>query len=98
MSAEAFRAAAATLARLADGREVLPTWGGIALVGEDEADLERIRSERAARGGPIEGWQGTASAFAAFVAELADAGCSWTIVVPIGGEDRLELVAAASRA
>jgi alkanesulfonate monooxygenase SsuD/methylene tetrahydromethanopterin reductase-like flavin-dependent oxidoreductase (luciferase family) len=98
MSAEAFRAAAATLARLADGRNVAATWGGIALVGEDEGDLERIRSERAARGRPIEGWQGTASAFAAFVEELADAGCSWTIVVPIGGDDRLELVAAASRA
>jgi alkanesulfonate monooxygenase SsuD/methylene tetrahydromethanopterin reductase-like flavin-dependent oxidoreductase (luciferase family) len=98
LSVEAFRAAAATLRRLADGRDVAPTWGGIVLVAHDDTELERSLRERDAKGLPMDLWHGTASAFAAFVAELADAGCTWTIVVPAGGKDRLELVAEALRA
>ncbi|HET9672850.1 MAG TPA: LLM class flavin-dependent oxidoreductase [Actinomycetota bacterium] len=97
LDAEGFRAAAATLHRLADGRDVTPTWGGIVLVARDGAELERLRADRVARGLPMDLWQGTASAFASFVGELADAGCGWTVVVPVGGEERIELVAEALR-
>jgi alkanesulfonate monooxygenase SsuD/methylene tetrahydromethanopterin reductase-like flavin-dependent oxidoreductase (luciferase family) len=95
LDADGFRTAAATLRRLADGREVRPTWGGIVLVGRDEDELDRLRAERAAKGLPMDVWQGTTAAFASFVAELEDAGCTWTIVLPAGGEGRLELVAEA---
>jgi alkanesulfonate monooxygenase SsuD/methylene tetrahydromethanopterin reductase-like flavin-dependent oxidoreductase (luciferase family) len=97
MSAEGFRAATATLRRSADGRDVTPTWGGIALVARDDAELERLLADRAERGLTMDLWHGTVAAFAAFVDELADAGCGWTIVVPAGGEDRIGIVAEALR-
>jgi hypothetical protein len=95
LDASGFRAAAATLRRLADGRGVAPTWGGIVLVGRDAADLDRLRDERAARGLPMDVWQGTVTDLAAFARELEDAGGTWAIVLPAGGEGRLELVAEA---
>ncbi|HEX6399327.1 MAG TPA: LLM class flavin-dependent oxidoreductase, partial [Actinomycetota bacterium] len=98
MTAEDFRAAAATLLRRADGRTVTPTWGGIVLVARDTAELEHLLAERARKGLSTDLWHGTVSAFGSFVTELADAGASWTIVVPVGGDDRLELVAEAVRA
>jgi alkanesulfonate monooxygenase SsuD/methylene tetrahydromethanopterin reductase-like flavin-dependent oxidoreductase (luciferase family) len=97
MSAEGFRAAAATLRRLAEGRDVMPTWGGIVLVARDDAELERLLADRAERGLTIDLWHGTAAAFASFVDELTDAGCGWTIVVPVGGDDRIGVVAEALR-
>jgi hypothetical protein len=72
---------------------VIPTWGGIALVARDGAELDRLLADRAERGLSMDVWHGTALAFAGFVQELADAGCGWTIVVPAGGGDRLELIA-----
>jgi alkanesulfonate monooxygenase SsuD/methylene tetrahydromethanopterin reductase-like flavin-dependent oxidoreductase (luciferase family) len=92
MDAASFAAAAEQLARLADGRAVEPTWGGIVLVGEDEADLERRRAERRAKGLAMDLWDGTVDAFRSFVSALSAAGCSWLIVFPAGGEGRIELV------
>jgi alkanesulfonate monooxygenase SsuD/methylene tetrahydromethanopterin reductase-like flavin-dependent oxidoreductase (luciferase family) len=97
MSASGFRSAAAALRRLADGRDVTPTWGGLVLVARDEDELDRLRAERVEKGLSMELWHGTATAFAAFVRELADDGCTWTIVVAVGGDDRIELVAEALR-
>jgi alkanesulfonate monooxygenase SsuD/methylene tetrahydromethanopterin reductase-like flavin-dependent oxidoreductase (luciferase family) len=94
MDAEAFGAAAATVRRLADGRAVEVTWGGIVLVGEDDADLERLRADRASRGLPTDLWQGTADDLRSFVARLEDAGATWFIPQPVGAGERLELVAA----
>ena len=55
-----FAASVARLRELADGRDVSPTWGGIALVGEDEADLERLLAARSAEGLSTDGvWTGT---------------------------------------
>jgi hypothetical protein len=79
--------------RLADGRDVAPTWGGITLVGDDADDLERRRADRDRRGLSTDVWQGTAEDLRSFVGELQDAGSAWTIVLPAGGDDRLELVA-----
>jgi alkanesulfonate monooxygenase SsuD/methylene tetrahydromethanopterin reductase-like flavin-dependent oxidoreductase (luciferase family) len=98
MDAERFEAAAAELRRLAAGRPVAPTWGGIALVGTDEGDLERSRAERRAKGLSMDVWQGTAEDFRSFSARLEDAGCSWIIVLPVGGEDRIDIVAGAVHA
>ena len=89
-----FAERAARLRTLADGRDVAPTWAGIALVGEDRADLDRLLADRAARGLGIEGvWTGTSSELASFAAELGDAAATWFIVLPAGPADRLELIA-----
>jgi alkanesulfonate monooxygenase SsuD/methylene tetrahydromethanopterin reductase-like flavin-dependent oxidoreductase (luciferase family) len=98
MDAEGFEAAAAELRSLADGRPVFPTWGGIALVGNDPAELERLREARQARGLSMDVWQGDASAFRTFAERLEEAGCRWIVVLPVGGGDRLEVVARAIRA
>ena len=97
MDTDAFEAAAGELRRLAGGRPVAPTWGGIALVGTDESDLERLREERRARGLSMDVWQGDAEAFRVFSERLEGAGCSWVVVLPVGGEDRIDVVAGALR-
>jgi len=97
LDAEAFSARASTLHELAGGRAVSPTWAGIALVGEDRADLDRLLGERADRGLPLEGvWSGTADEWARFTDELREAGASWCVVLPAGPPDRLDVIAAAT--
>jgi alkanesulfonate monooxygenase SsuD/methylene tetrahydromethanopterin reductase-like flavin-dependent oxidoreductase (luciferase family) len=98
MDAEDFEAAAGELRRLAAGRPVAPTWGGIALVGTDQGDLERSLAERRARGLSMDIWQGTVEDFRSFSGRLEDAGCSWIVVLPVGGEDRIDVVAGALHA
>ena len=92
MDAASFAAAAERLGRLADGRVVAPTWGGIVLVGEDDADLDRLRAERQAKGLPMDLWNGAVGDFRSFVSALEASGCAWIIVFPAGGEERIELV------
>jgi alkanesulfonate monooxygenase SsuD/methylene tetrahydromethanopterin reductase-like flavin-dependent oxidoreductase (luciferase family) len=95
MDADRFAEAVRELYRVADGRTVSPTWGGIALVGKDAADLERLRDERSARGLPLDVWQGDGPAFRAFADRLREMDCSWIVVLPVGGADRIEVVAEA---
>lgn len=91
-----FTAKAARLSELASGRTVSPTWAGIALVGEDAADLERLVAERGAKGMSSEGvWTGTAAELRSFVDELGDAGASWFIILPAGPPDRIDVIAEA---
>jgi alkanesulfonate monooxygenase SsuD/methylene tetrahydromethanopterin reductase-like flavin-dependent oxidoreductase (luciferase family) len=97
MDAEGFEAAAGELRRLAGGRRVAPTWGGIALVGADDADLERLRAERRAKGLSMDVWQGSAEDLRDFADRLRAADCSWIVVLPVGGDDRIEVVAGALR-
>jgi alkanesulfonate monooxygenase SsuD/methylene tetrahydromethanopterin reductase-like flavin-dependent oxidoreductase (luciferase family) len=97
MDAEGFEEAAGELRRLAGGRPVAPTWGGIALVGTDQGDLARLREERLAKGLSMDVWQGDAGDLRSFAGRLGEAGCSWVIVLPVGGEDRIEVVAEALR-
>jgi alkanesulfonate monooxygenase SsuD/methylene tetrahydromethanopterin reductase-like flavin-dependent oxidoreductase (luciferase family) len=95
---EAFAASAGRLRELADGREVAPTWGGIALVGEDRAELDRLLAEREERGLPLDGlWSGTADELRTFAGRLEDAGAAWCIVLPVGPPDRLDLIARTPR-
>jgi hypothetical protein len=95
MDADRFAEAVRELRRAADGRTVSPTWGGIALVGRDAADLERLRLERSARGLSLDVWQGDGPAFRAFADRLREMDCSWIVVLPVGGADRIEVVAEA---
>jgi alkanesulfonate monooxygenase SsuD/methylene tetrahydromethanopterin reductase-like flavin-dependent oxidoreductase (luciferase family) len=95
MDAEGFEVAAGELRRLAGGRAVAPTWGGIALVGTDEGDLERRREDRRDKGLSMDIWQGTTEDLRSFARRLEEAGCSWIVVQPVGGEDRIDVVAGA---
>ncbi len=91
-----FVARVSRLRVLARGREVAPTWAGIALVGEDASDLERLVAEREARGlSPSGVWAGTAEALRGFADELESAGATWFIVLPVGPADRLDVIASA---
>ena len=81
---------------LAGGRAVAPTWGGIALVGETDADLERLLTERTAKGLSTEGvWTGTVAELRSFVDALGEAGATWFIALPAGPPDRLDVIAEA---
>jgi alkanesulfonate monooxygenase SsuD/methylene tetrahydromethanopterin reductase-like flavin-dependent oxidoreductase (luciferase family) len=91
-----FAEKAARLRELAGDRAVAPTWGGIALVGEDAADLDRLVAARAERGRSLDGvWSGTADELRRFVDDLGAAGAAWFIVLPAGPADRLDVIAAA---
>lgn len=93
LDGRAFAERAALLRELARGRPIAPSWGGIALVGEDAHDIERLRADRAARGLPMDVWSGTADQLRAFALELAGAGAAWAIFIAAGPADRMELVA-----
>ena len=91
---DAFAEKAALLKERADGRDVAPTWGGIALVGEDRADLERLAAAREASGLSLDGvWTGTAAELRSFVGALGEHGATWFIVLPVGPADRLDVIA-----
>jgi alkanesulfonate monooxygenase SsuD/methylene tetrahydromethanopterin reductase-like flavin-dependent oxidoreductase (luciferase family) len=91
---EAFATAASRLRKLAGDRPVAPTWGGIALVGADRPELERLVGDREAAGRSLDGvWVGTAAELRAFADALERAGSRWLIVLPVGPEDRLDLIA-----
>ena len=94
--AEGFASQAATLRRLARDRPVASTWAGIALVGEDAADLEHLLAERVAKGLSLDGlWTGTTQDLRRFVGALGEAGATWFVVLPAGPADRLDVIAAA---
>ena len=99
LDADGFAARAATLRKLAAGRLVSPTWAGIALVGEDQADIDRLLADRQARGLSLDGvWNGTAQEWRVFADGLRDAGATWCVVLPAGPADRLDVIAAAMTA
>jgi alkanesulfonate monooxygenase SsuD/methylene tetrahydromethanopterin reductase-like flavin-dependent oxidoreductase (luciferase family) len=99
LDAADFDQKARRLHELADGRAIATTWGGIALVGEDRRDLERLLAEREQRGLSIEGvWAGTVADLRSFVDRLGEAGAEWFIALPVGPADRLDLLAGALRA
>jgi alkanesulfonate monooxygenase SsuD/methylene tetrahydromethanopterin reductase-like flavin-dependent oxidoreductase (luciferase family) len=99
LDVEAFAAKAALLRRLSAGRDVMPTWGGIALVGEDRSELDRLVSARTGRGLSLEGvWTGTSEELRTFVSALEGLGAGWFVVLPVGPPDRLDLIARTLRA
>ncbi|MEX0985034.1 MAG: LLM class flavin-dependent oxidoreductase [Actinomycetota bacterium] len=81
-----------------DPDEVEPTWGGIALVGRDAADLTSLEAGRAEKGLPMDIWRGTADELGAFASMLRDAGAGWMIMSAAGPADRASLIAETLRA
>jgi alkanesulfonate monooxygenase SsuD/methylene tetrahydromethanopterin reductase-like flavin-dependent oxidoreductase (luciferase family) len=78
----------------AAGRTAEATWAGIVLVGEDDADADRLLEARHRKGmSDSTSWHGSAERFSGFLHELAAAGATWAIVVPAGPPGRRELIA-----
>ena len=99
LDADGFATRAATLAaRTAeagrDPTDVVSTWGGIVLVGEDADDLARLEADRTDKGLSMSIWRGTVADLRAFRDALARAGCAWMIVTAAGPADRTAVVGA----
>ena len=83
----------------AEGRRAEPTWAGIVLVGEDEGEARDLAERRRTRGMPDDGlWVGGMERYGSFLHELGQAGATWTIMVPAGPPDRVEVIARAALA
>jgi alkanesulfonate monooxygenase SsuD/methylene tetrahydromethanopterin reductase-like flavin-dependent oxidoreductase (luciferase family) len=99
LDAKGFDLKVRRLRELSDGRDVRATWGGIALVGEDREDLQRLIARRQQRELSTEGvWTGTAAELRSFVDGLGDIGTDWFIALPAGPPDRIDVVAGALKA
>ncbi|HEY3209444.1 MAG TPA: LLM class flavin-dependent oxidoreductase [Actinomycetota bacterium] len=96
LTPEEFRVKAKLLAEEAEqaGRTAQATWAGIALVGEDDAEVESLL-ERRRRSNIVDAlaWSGTAERFVEHLRALADAGATWAIMVVAGPAGRRELIA-----
>jgi alkanesulfonate monooxygenase SsuD/methylene tetrahydromethanopterin reductase-like flavin-dependent oxidoreductase (luciferase family) len=75
------------------GRVVAPTWGGIALVGEDPADTARLRERRGPGDLGSDVWTGDVGELIGFLSRLEEVGAAWGILLLAGPADRLDLVA-----
>jgi alkanesulfonate monooxygenase SsuD/methylene tetrahydromethanopterin reductase-like flavin-dependent oxidoreductase (luciferase family) len=76
-----------------DPSEVVPTWGGVVLVAEDRAELERLSERRDAADVPWSSWRGTVDDLRWFRDRLAASGCGWFVCLAAGPDDRPELIA-----
>jgi alkanesulfonate monooxygenase SsuD/methylene tetrahydromethanopterin reductase-like flavin-dependent oxidoreductase (luciferase family) len=98
MSPERFGRKAELLADAAvsagrDPSELQATWAGIVLVGEDDAEAERLHRDRLARGMDALAFTGSVERFGSHLEELREAGATWAIVVLAGPPDRRQLIA-----
>jgi alkanesulfonate monooxygenase SsuD/methylene tetrahydromethanopterin reductase-like flavin-dependent oxidoreductase (luciferase family) len=76
------------------GRDAEATWAGIVLVGEDEAEAERLLEARHRKAmSDSLSWSGSVDRLAQHLHDLADAGATWVIMVLAGPPGRRELVA-----
>jgi alkanesulfonate monooxygenase SsuD/methylene tetrahydromethanopterin reductase-like flavin-dependent oxidoreductase (luciferase family) len=92
----AFRHKAKLLAEEAEraGRQAEPTWAGIVLLGEDDAEVERLLEARHRKGMTDDlAWSGPVDRFAEHLRDLAEAGATWTIMVLAGSSGRRALMA-----
>lgn len=74
-------------------RQVLASWAGIVLVGQDELEARSLLEARLAKGMDVPAWVGPADRFVEFLRTLADSGASWAIMVLAGPADRRALLA-----
>ena len=75
------------------GRAVEATWAGIVLVGEDQAEADRMHEARLAKNMDALAWVGPVDRFTEFLLTLHEAGASWAIFVLAGPPGRRELIA-----
>jgi alkanesulfonate monooxygenase SsuD/methylene tetrahydromethanopterin reductase-like flavin-dependent oxidoreductase (luciferase family) len=77
----------------AAGRQVIASWAGIVLVGEDEQEAQRLHEARLAKNMDALAWAGPADRFVELLLTLSDAGASWAVLVLAGPGDRRQLLA-----
>jgi alkanesulfonate monooxygenase SsuD/methylene tetrahydromethanopterin reductase-like flavin-dependent oxidoreductase (luciferase family) len=95
LSAETFAGRVERLRRGSRDRAVEATWGGVALVGRDPAEVSALLERRAANGKepPPGAWVVDAEGLVDRLLGLRDAGASWAILLPSGPPDRPDLIA-----
>jgi alkanesulfonate monooxygenase SsuD/methylene tetrahydromethanopterin reductase-like flavin-dependent oxidoreductase (luciferase family) len=76
-----------------DPAEVPPTWAGIVLVGEDEAELSALEERRVAAGGSLDIWRGTVDDLRRLRDRVEETGSTWMVPLAAGPPDRLDLIA-----
>jgi alkanesulfonate monooxygenase SsuD/methylene tetrahydromethanopterin reductase-like flavin-dependent oxidoreductase (luciferase family) len=91
---EEFAEKARALHSAAGDRDVVATWAGVALVGENEADAQALLEARRVNS-PIEAdlWTGSAEGFAEHLHALEAVGATWAIVQASGPPDRIDVIA-----
>jgi hypothetical protein len=72
---------------------VPPTWAGIVLVGEDEAELSALEERRVAAGGSLDIWRGTVDDLRRLRDRVEETGSTWMVPLAAGPPDRLDLIA-----
>lgn len=87
-----FAERARSLVERAGERDVEATWGGVAVVGSDAAEADRLVTRRRSRG-LAQDWSGSAEEAVDWLLGLRDAGARWAILLLAGPVDRLPLVA-----
>jgi alkanesulfonate monooxygenase SsuD/methylene tetrahydromethanopterin reductase-like flavin-dependent oxidoreductase (luciferase family) len=75
------------------GRSVEATWAGIVLVGEDEAEADRLHQDRLSKNMDAVAWVGPVDRFVEFLRTLQESGATWAIFVLAGPPGRRELIA-----
>jgi len=83
----------AAAARGGGERPVSATWAGIVVVGRDGDEVGRLLDQRSARGLEPGVWSGTTASLRTHLDALASAGSSWSVLVPGGPPDRLDVIA-----
>jgi alkanesulfonate monooxygenase SsuD/methylene tetrahydromethanopterin reductase-like flavin-dependent oxidoreductase (luciferase family) len=93
MRVEEFSRKVRLLREAARERPVSATWAGIVVVGRDDDEVGRLLEQRSARRLEPRVWSGTTSSLRTHLDALAAAGSTWSVLVPGGPPDRLDLIA-----
>jgi hypothetical protein len=73
------------------GRTVEATWGGIVVIGRDQAETDELMRDRERKGLPTNVWSGTAWSLRGWLGELEAAGATWAVLGP-GGPRQFEAI------
>jgi alkanesulfonate monooxygenase SsuD/methylene tetrahydromethanopterin reductase-like flavin-dependent oxidoreductase (luciferase family) len=93
MGIEEFSRKVRLLREAARERPVSATWAGIVVVGRDDDEVGRLLDQRTARRLEPRVWSGTTASLRTHLDALAAAGSTWSVLVPGGPPDRLDLIA-----
>ena len=93
MGVEEFTRKVRLLREAAGERPVSATWAGIVVVGRDDEEVGRLLDRRRARGLELGVWSGTTASLRTHLDALAAAGSTWSVLVPGGPPDRLDMIA-----
>ena len=93
MGVEEFTRKVRLLREAAGERSVSATWAGIVVVGRDDDEVGRLLDQRSARGLEPGVWSGTTTSLRTHLEALAAAGSTWSVLVPGGPPDRLDVIA-----